>query len=114
MDGRARRHPDAAIISNNCSYFNDEVHQQKVAEVRDRDTSRKWVGQRIDDPAPGLAALARAQGLEGIGPVTSTAELHEAIAQGIELVRSGRPVVIDVMVQTGYSPSMAAGLTREH
>lgn len=28
------------------------------------------VGQQIDESAPGLAGLARAQGLHGIGPVT--------------------------------------------
>ncbi|WP_375399449.1 thiamine pyrophosphate-binding protein [uncultured Amnibacterium sp.] len=105
--------PLLAIVSNNRSYFNDEVHQQKVAETRGRDASRKWIGQRIDDPAPDLAGLARAQGLEGIGPISAVHDLANALRTAVDLFRSGRPVVVDVVVETGYSPSMAAGLVRE-
>ncbi|MEF2978940.1 thiamine pyrophosphate-binding protein [Subtercola sp. YIM 133946] len=105
--------PLIAVVSNNRSYFNDEVHQQKVAETRGRDVSRKWIGQRIDDPAPDLAGLARAQGLEGIGPVTEPAELRRALTEALRLYREGRAVVVDVVVETGYSPAMAAGLSRE-
>ncbi|GGF38132.1 thiamine pyrophosphate-binding protein [Subtercola lobariae] len=105
--------PLIAIVSNNRSYFNDEVHQQKVAEIRGRDVSRKWVGQRIDDPAPDLAALARAQGLEGLGPITRPSELRAALTEALRLYRAGRAVVIDVVVETGYSPAMAAGLARD-
>lgn len=106
--------PMLAVVSNNRTYFNDEVHQEKVASVRGRDVARRWVGQRIDDPAPDLAGLARAQGLDGFGPVTTRAELIDALKQGIDLVREGRPVVIDVVVQTGYSRAMASGLARDH
>ncbi|QII00307.1 thiamine pyrophosphate-binding protein [Rhodococcoides fascians A21d2] len=105
--------PFLAVVSNNRSYFNDEVHQEKVAVMRNRDVDRKWIGQRIDDPAPDLAQLARAQGLEGIGPITSMADLPGAFAEAMSLVRSGRPVVVDVVVRPGYSAAMSAGLTRE-
>ncbi len=105
--------PMLAVVSNNRSYFNDEVHQEKVATVRGRDAGRKWIGQRIDEPAPDLAALARAQGLEGIGPISTRPELIDALKQGIDLVREGRPVVIDVVVQTGYSQAMASALKRD-
>jgi thiamine pyrophosphate-dependent acetolactate synthase large subunit-like protein len=106
--------PLLAVVANNRSYFNDEVHQEKVATTRDRDVSRKWVGQRIDDPAPDLAALARAQGLDGIGPVTDLDALREALPRARDAALSGRPVVVDVVVRTGYSPAMASGLTRDH
>lgn len=101
-----------AVIANNRSYFNDEIHQEKVAAARGRDVSRRWVGQRIDDPAPDLAALARAEGLDGIGPVTDPAELDAALARAVDLVRGSRPVVVDVVVEPGYSPAMQSGLTR--
>lgn len=105
--------PFLAVVSNNRSYFNDEVHQEKVAVMRNRDVDRKWMGQRIDDPAPDLAQLARAQGLDGIGPITSMADLPDAFTEAVSLVRSGRPVVVDVVVRPGYSAAMSAGLTRE-
>jgi thiamine pyrophosphate-dependent acetolactate synthase large subunit-like protein len=104
--------PLLAVVSNNRSYFNDEVHQERVARVRDRDESRRWVGQRIDDPAPDLAALARAQGLEGIGPITKAGDLPDALQSGVALVRAGRPVVVDVVVEPGYSPAMSSGVVR--
>jgi thiamine pyrophosphate-dependent acetolactate synthase large subunit-like protein len=106
--------PLLAVVANNRTYFNDEVHQEKVAITRDRDASKKWVGQRIDEPAPDLAGLARAQGLEAFGPVTDVRQLREILPRAVELARGGRPVVVDVVVQTGYSPAMASGLTREH
>ncbi len=102
-----------AIVSNNRSYFNDELHQERVARLRGRDVSRRWVGQRIDDPPPDLAAMARAQGLEGIGPVTRLEELPEALDRAVTLVLAGRPVVVDVVVEVGYSADMSAELVRE-
>jgi len=105
--------PCLMIIANNRSYFNDEVHQERVAVMRDRDIARKWIGQRIDDPAPDLAALAKAQGVEAFGPVVDAAELVEVLAAAVALVESGRPVVVDVHVDPAYSKQMASGLVRE-
>lgn len=101
--------PLLAVVANNRSYFNDELHQERVALTRDRDTSRRWVGQRIDDPAPDLAAMARAQGLEGIGPVTGVEDLPGALEQAVLAFRAGRSTVVDVLVEPGYSPAMSAG-----
>lgn len=105
--------PMLLIVANNRSYFNDEVHQERVARQRKRDVSRKWVGQRIDGPAPDLAALARGQGLEGIGPVDRFRELPKALSAAVELVKQGRPVVVDVVVEPGYAPAMTEGLVRD-
>jgi thiamine pyrophosphate-dependent acetolactate synthase large subunit-like protein len=105
------RIPLLAIVANNRTYYNDEVHQQGVAALRGRDESRRWIGARLDDPAPDLAGLARAQGLVGIGPVTSLAELTDALTQAVQLAGSGQSVVVDVLVVSGYSPAMAAGMS---
>ena len=48
----------------------------------------------------------------GIGPVHDAAELEKVLVATVKTVRAGGIVVIDVIVQTGYSPSMTAGLTR--
>lgn len=106
------RIPGLVIVCNNRSFFNDEVHQERVARQREREAANKWIGQRLDQPAPDLAGLARAQGLVGIGPVGDDDSLHGALAGAIEQVRQGAFVVVDVHVATGYSPSMTAGLTR--
>jgi len=106
--------PFLGIVTNNRSFFNDEVHQERVAKVRRRPVGNRWIGQRIDQPAPDLAAMARAQGVEGIGPVTDAKALPEALAEAVRLVRQGRGVIVDVHVEPGYNPAMAAGITRSH
>ena len=105
--------PMLAVIANNRSYFNDEVHQERIARERDRDVSRKWIGQRIDEPAPDLAAMARAQGLVGIGPIKRIEDLPDAIASAVEQLKQGRSVVVDVNVGAGYAPAMTEGLVRD-
>jgi hypothetical protein len=52
--------------------------------------------------------MARAQGAEGIGPVTQVAELAPAIDEGLRLVRDGAVCVIDVRVAPGYDTNMSA------
>jgi len=106
--------PLLAIICNNRSFFNDEVHQERVAKTRGRPVENRWIGQRIDQPAPDLGMLARAQGLTGIGPVTSADALASALAEGVRLAKSGKAIVIDVHVAPGYNPAMAAGISRAH
>ncbi|AJE47687.1 acetolactate synthase II [Celeribacter indicus] len=104
--------PFLAVVSNNRSFYNDEVHQERVAVARNRPVENKWIGQRIGDPDIDIAAVARAQGCEGIGPVSTAGELVEAVKKGLELVKEGKSVVIDARVQPGYNPNMVAGLTR--
>lgn len=104
--------PMLMIVCNNRSFFNDEVHQERVARQRGRPVENRWVGQRIDEPAPDLAAIARAQGLTGFGPVRRADELERVLAEAVAAVRQGGIVVVDAIVQPGYNPAMTAGLTR--
>ena len=106
------RIPMLVVVCNNRSFFNDELHQERVARQRKRPVENRWIGQRISDPPPDLAMLARAQGLSGIGPVEDAAELERVLVEAIAAVKKGETVVVDVVVQTGYSPAMTAGLTR--
>ena len=103
--------PLLLIVANNNSFYNDEVHQERVARMRGRPVENKWIGQRIDDPAIDLARLAEAQGALGIGPVSRMAELREAFTRAVEAVERGRVAVVDVRIVPGYTPSMAAALT---
>ena len=104
--------PMLMLVCNNRSFFNDELHQERVARQRNRPVENRWIGQRISNPPPDLAMLARGQGLTGIGPVEEAAELARVLVDAIAAVKKGGTVVIDVVVQTGYSPAMTAGLTR--
>ncbi len=57
-------------------------------------------------------ACAASPQIRLIVPVETAADLEKALAEGIKTVRAGSAVVIDVIVSTGYSPAMMAGLTR--
>jgi thiamine pyrophosphate-dependent acetolactate synthase large subunit-like protein len=105
--------PLIAVVANNRSFFNDEIHQERVARQRGRPVENKWIGQAIAGPDIDLAAIARAQGIEGIGPVTNAGALHDAVREAVALFRQGRAVLIDARVAPGYSAAMTAGLTRE-
>lgn len=90
------RLPMMLVVANNRSYFNDELHQERVAITRGRPVENRWIGQRLDDPRPDVVGFAKAQGFEGEGPITDTGELMEALKRGEEVVRNGGRYVIDV------------------
>ena len=106
------RIPLLVVVANNRSFYNDEVHQERMARMRGRSVENKWIGQRISDPDIDLAGLARAQGALGIGPVTRPEELEPAFVKAIAAVEAGGVAVVDVRVEPGYAPAMAAALTR--
>ncbi len=76
------RIPLLIVVANNRSFYNDEVHQERVARMRNRPVENKWIGQRISDPDIDLAALARAQGAAGFGPVEDVAETRFNLRRG--------------------------------
>jgi thiamine pyrophosphate-dependent acetolactate synthase large subunit-like protein len=100
--------PCLILVANNRSFFNDELHQERVAKERSRPVENRWIGQRISGPDIDLAMMARAQGAEGIGPVTIAAELKPAIDKALAAVRGGAVCVIDVRVAPGYDTNMGA------
>jgi thiamine pyrophosphate-dependent acetolactate synthase large subunit-like protein len=99
--------PCLFIVANNRSFYNDEMHQERVAKERGRPVENKWIGQRIDEPDIDIAAMGRAQGAVGIGPVKELRELKPAIEQGLKHVKGGAVCVIDVRVLPGYDAPMA-------
>ncbi len=102
--------PALFIISNNRSNFNDEIHQETVAKVRNRPVENRWIGQRMDDPAIDHAGMARAQGIEAEGPIENVPDLERAIERGLKAVEAGRPYLIDAHVTPGYaSPPLKRG-----
>lgn len=96
------RIPLLIVIANNASFFNDEVHQERVARMRDRPVENRWIGQRMIDPELDLAGMARAQGATGFGPVRSHEELSRTYAEAIAVVEAGGVAVVDVRVEPGY------------
>jgi len=98
--------PCLILVANNRSFFNDELHQERVAKERSRPVENRWIGQRISGPDIDIAMMARAQGAEGIGPVAKPSELKPAIEKGIQAARNGAVCVVDVRVAPGYDTNM--------
>lgn len=107
------RIPLICVVANNQSFFNDEVHQERVARARGRAVGNKWIGQRIADPDVDIASLARAQGAVAYGPVETVQELDRVCADALRDFDQGRVVVIDTRVASGYTPAMTNALTEQ-
>jgi thiamine pyrophosphate-dependent acetolactate synthase large subunit-like protein len=104
--------PLLVVVANNRSFFNDELHQERVARMRNRPVENRWIGQRIADPEIDLAQLAQAQGALGFGPVTDGEHLEATFRDAIEAVAGGAVAVVDVRIAPGYAPAAVAGLFR--
>lgn len=103
------RLPLLVIVANNGSYFNDEVHQERVAKHRGRPVENKWIGMRLDNPAPDIHKMA-----EGLGctivvneQVKKASELQGILQKALGAVKEGKSVVVDVQVlPEGYSAAL--------
>src|SRR4051794_32217001 len=105
------RIPLLIVVANNRSFYNDEVHQERVARMRNRPVENKWIGQRISDPDIDLAQLAHAQGARGFGPVDDVRRFEPMLAEAIAVVEAGGVAVVDVRVAPGYTPAMTAAVS---
>jgi thiamine pyrophosphate-dependent acetolactate synthase large subunit-like protein len=106
------RIPVLIVVANNNSFFNDELHQDRMARQRERPVANRWIGQRIADPEPDLAMLARGQGATGFGPVRDPGELVRILRSAIETVEAGGVALVDVRVEPGYATSMGTHYSR--
>jgi len=106
------RIPLLIVVSNNQSFFNDELHQERMARMRGRPIENRWVGLRMDDPPLDLAQLARGQGATAYGPIRDTAALQTALDSAIRDVNGGATCVIDVRVAPEYARSVSSALLR--
>ncbi len=97
--------PTMIVVADNRSYFNDEMHQERVAQMRSRPPQNRWIGQQIDNPRVDLVAMARAQGFDSEAPVSTSRELAQALKRGAEVVANGGRYFIDSLVQPGYADS---------
>ncbi len=95
--------PLLIVVANNSYYYNDVVHQERVAATRQRPAQNSWIGQAIADPEPDLAQFARSFGLDAFDRVRDRASLRGLLADAAARARAGGSVVVDVQVRPdGY------------
>jgi thiamine pyrophosphate-dependent acetolactate synthase large subunit-like protein len=105
------RIPVLIIVSNNGSFYNDEVHQERVANARSRPVENKWIGMRLDDPLPDIGKMSEGFGLKTLGgQITKRGELKAKFEEAVKRVRDGQAVVLDVRVMPDdYLKNWGAG-----
>ena len=91
--------PMLTIMWNNRAYHQEIMHLQRMAGWRQRGIENPHIGTTIWDPYIDYSKLAEALGHVGIGPITDPKDLASAIKRGIDAVRRGEPVLIDVVTQ---------------
>jgi benzoylformate decarboxylase/acetolactate synthase-1/2/3 large subunit len=92
--------PLLAVMFNNRAYYNDWEHQERIARARGTDVRRAYIGMEIDKPAPDFAAVARALGWHGEGPIDDPNAVQAAVRRATEVVvGEGRPALVDVVCQ---------------
>jgi thiamine pyrophosphate-dependent acetolactate synthase large subunit-like protein len=97
------RLPLLIVVANNAFFYNDVVHQERIARQRQRPVQNSWIGQAISDPDPDLASFARSLGFQAADQVRDRSALPAALADAVAGVRSGQCVLVDVRVRPdGY------------
>ena len=91
--------PLLTIMWNNRAYHQEIMHLQRMANWRQRGIENPHIGTTIWDPYINYAKLAEALGHVGIGPITDPKDLAVAIKRGVDAVKMGEPVLIDVVTQ---------------
>ena len=76
------RIPLLIVVANNRSFYNDEVHQERVARMRNRPVENKWIGQRINDPDIDLAGHGARAGRARLRPGQKASRTLPALSEG--------------------------------
>ena len=94
------RIPLLVVVCSNRSYYNDEVHQELMAQARGRPVENKVIGIRLEEPAVDFAGMARALGMYGEGPIEDPAAIGPALRRAIHVVKEeGLPALVDVVIR---------------
>lgn len=91
--------PLLIVVCSNRSYYNDEEHQERVAEARGRPVENKTIGIRIQQPEVDFGAMARTYGCWGAGPITDPKDLVKTLREAVKVVKEGKPALVDVVCQ---------------
>jgi benzoylformate decarboxylase/acetolactate synthase-1/2/3 large subunit len=92
--------PLLVVMFNNRAYYNDWEHQERIARYRGTPVERAYIGMELDKPAPDFAAVARALGWYGEGPIHDPEAVEEAVRRAAEVVAARRrPALVDVVCQ---------------
>jgi acetolactate synthase-1/2/3 large subunit len=91
--------PMLVVMHNNRAYYNDWEHQLRMARLRGTDEAKAHIGMDLFGPEPDFAALARAMGCWGEGPIDKPRDVRPALERALAEVRKGRLALVDTITQ---------------
>ncbi len=91
--------PMLIVMYNNRAYYNDWEHQIRMARLRGTDMDKAHIGMDLFGPEPDFGALARSMGVWGEGPIENPKDVRGALQRALEVVKSGKPALIDTVTQ---------------
>ena len=93
------RIPLLTIMHNNRGYHQEVMFIEQMASLHNRGADRASIGTKLWDPDIQYAKIAQGYGLYAEGPITDPNDLAPALKRGIERVKKGEPVLIDLVTQ---------------
>lgn len=93
------RIPLLMVLHNNRAWHQETMHLQRMAGWRDRGVDRARIGTTLEDPFIDYASVARGFGVWAEGPISDPNRLRSAIARALEVVKQGKPALLDVITQ---------------
>lgn len=93
------RVPLLTVMHNNRAYAQETMLVQGTANRRKRGVDKAKIGTVIQDPNIDYAKLAEGMGVWSAGPIEDPAELGPALAEAVQVVKSGYPALVDVVTQ---------------
>jgi thiamine pyrophosphate-dependent acetolactate synthase large subunit-like protein len=94
------RIPLLTVMHNNRAYAQEAMNIQALTNRWNRGADRSGIGTAIDDPPIDYAKLAQAMGVYAEGPIADPKDLAAALHRAIQVVKSGKPALVDVVTQT--------------
>jgi acetolactate synthase I/II/III large subunit len=91
--------PLLIVMFNNRAYYNDWHHQTRMARSRGTDENRAHIGMDIFGPEPDFATIAQGMGMWGEGPIDDPEAVGPAIRRALEVVKSGKPALVDIITR---------------
>jgi acetolactate synthase-1/2/3 large subunit len=92
--------PLLVVMFNNRAYYNDWLHQERMARVRGTPIENAYLGMELDNPAPDFAGIARSFGWYGEGPIADPDDVGAAVRRAVDVVQKQRkPALVDVVCQ---------------
>ena len=87
------------IMLNNRGYHQEVMFVEQQCSIRNRGADMAHIGTKLIEPNINYAAMAKAYGMESKGPIEDPKEIAAAFQWGVEMVKRGQPVMIDVVTQ---------------